>query len=78
MPGFSKNLEQTLHRAMALASERRHEFAALEHLLLALTEDRDAAAVMRACEVDIDRLRAELERFLEEEMDSLIVEEIIY
>ena len=42
---LSRNLEQTLHRALALAAERRHEYATLEHLLLGLTEDNDAATV---------------------------------
>ncbi len=49
MPSFSRNLEQTLHRALAVANERHHEYATLEHLLLSLTEDSDAAAVLRAC-----------------------------
>jgi len=48
MPTFSRSLEQSLHRALALANERHHEYATLEHLLLALIEDQDAAAVMRA------------------------------
>ena len=52
MPTFSRSLEQSLHRALALANERHHEYATLEHLLLALIEDQDAAAVMRACNVD--------------------------
>jgi len=46
-----------LHRALALANERHHEYATLEHLLLALLDDQDAAAVMRACNVDLDKLR---------------------
>ena len=53
MPSFSRSLEQALHRALALAGERRHEYATLEHLLLALIDDQDAAAVMRACNVDL-------------------------
>ena len=57
MPSFSRNLEQTLHRALAIANERRHEYATLEHLLLSLIDDPDAAAVMRACNVDLDALR---------------------
>src|SRR5260370_35253011 len=56
MPTFSRSLEQSLHRALALANERHHEYATLEHLLLALVDDQDAAAVMRACNVDIDKL----------------------
>ena len=59
MPTFSRSLEQTLHRALALANERHHEYATLEHLLLALIDDQDAAAVMRACNVDLDKLRAQ-------------------
>ena len=60
MPSFSKSLEQVLHKALALANERRHEYATLEHLLLGLVEDRDAVAVMRACGVDLDILRSSL------------------
>ena len=58
MPTFSRSLEQSFHRALALANERHHEYATLEHLLLALIDDQDAAAVMRACNVDLDKLQA--------------------
>ena len=74
MPTFSRSLEKALHRALALANERRHEYATLEHLLLALTEDTDAAAVMRACTVDLDELRATLTEYLDEELANLVVE----
>ena len=60
MPTFSRSLEQSLHRALALANERHHEYATLEHLLLALIDDQDAAAVMRACNVDLDKLQRNL------------------
>ena len=60
MPGFSNQLERSLHRALTLANERRHEFATLEHLLLSLTEDRDAVSVLNACNVDMGGLRQEL------------------
>ncbi|NYZ11625.1 ATP-dependent Clp protease ATP-binding subunit ClpA [Azospirillum sp. RWY-5-1] len=69
---LSRNLEQTLHRALAHANERRHEYATLEHLLLALTEDPDALAVLRACGVDLDRLRTELSDYLDNELANLI------
>ncbi|QCG98141.1 ATP-dependent Clp protease ATP-binding subunit ClpA [Azospirillum sp. TSA2s] len=69
---LSRNLEQTLHRALAHANERRHEYATLEHLLLALTEDSDATAVLRACGIDLDRLRAELSDYLDNELANLI------
>jgi ATP-dependent Clp protease ATP-binding subunit ClpA len=68
---LSPNLEQTLHRALAYANSRRHEFATLEHLLLALTEDQDAIAVLRACGVDVERLRRELTQYIENELANL-------
>src|SRR5690349_4071882 len=71
---LSPNLEQTLHRALAHANSRRHEFATLEHLLLALTEDQDAVAVMRACGVDLTRLREELVGYLDNELSSLVMD----
>jgi ATP-dependent Clp protease ATP-binding subunit ClpA len=69
---LSANLEQTLHRALAHANERRHEYATLEHLLLALTEDTDAIAVLRACDVSLDRLRSDLGEYVDNELSSLI------
>jgi ATP-dependent Clp protease ATP-binding subunit ClpA len=69
---LSANLEKSLHRALALANERRHEFATLEHLLLALTEDQDAVAVLRACNVDMDHLRADLGDYIDNELSGLI------
>src|SRR5271154_5319972 len=74
MPTFSRSLEQSLHRALALANERHHEYATLEHLLLALIEDQDAAAVMRACNVDLDKLRRSLVAYLESELENLITD----
>src|SRR5690349_14369660 len=72
MPTFSRNLEQSLHRALALANERHHEYATLEHLLLALIDDQDAAAVMRACNVELDKLRRSLTSYLESELENLV------
>src|SRR5947208_3281297 len=60
MPSLSRSLEQVLHRAIKLASDRHHEYATLEHLLLALLDDADAAQVMKACNVDMDALRRAL------------------
>jgi ATP-dependent Clp protease ATP-binding subunit ClpA len=74
MPSFSRSLEQSLHRALALANERHHEYATLEHLLLALIDDSDSAAVMRACNVDLDKLRRSLSSYLESELDNLVTE----
>ncbi|MBY0335540.1 MAG: ATP-dependent Clp protease ATP-binding subunit ClpA [Acetobacteraceae bacterium] len=71
---LSRNLEQTLHRALGLANERRHEYATLEHLLLALGDDADAATVLRACGVDVDRLKRDLTEFLDKDLAGLVSE----
>jgi ATP-dependent Clp protease ATP-binding subunit ClpA len=73
MPSFSRGLEKALHQAMNLARQRAHEFATLEHLLLALTEDRDTLSVLNGCDVDVEALRGDLEDFINEELDSLVV-----
>src|SRR5918996_998967 len=69
---LSRNLEKSLHRALAQANERRHEYATLEHLLLALTEDQDAIAVLRACSVDLDRLRRDVLTYVDNELTNLV------
>jgi len=74
LPSFSRSLEQALHRALALANERRHEYATLEHLLLALVDDQDAAAVMRACSVDLDLLRRNLVDYIDAELTNLVTD----
>jgi len=73
LPSFSPSLEAALHRALEFANERSHEYATLEHLLLALTEDRDASAVMRACNVDIDQLKKRIAEYLDNELGSLVL-----
>ena len=73
---LSRNLEQTLHRALSAATKRNHEFATLEHLLLALTEDQDAMAVLRSCGVSLDELRDKLTHYLDTELNYLETEQI--
>src|SRR5512134_2540790 len=75
MPSLSRSLEQALHRAIRLASERHHEYATLEHLLLALVDDADAAQVMRACNVDLDALRTSLTKYVDEDLATLTIED---
>ena len=72
MPSFSRSLEMALHKALSLANDRDQEFATLEHLLLALIDDKDAAAVMRACNVDLDRLRGDLTEYVDTELANLV------
>lgn len=73
---LSKNLETTLHKALALAKHHRHEYATLEHLLLALTEDADAMPVLRGVGVNLDGLRTALMEFVEQDLASLVVDHV--
>jgi len=72
MPSFSNTLEEAIHRALGLANARRHELATLEHLLLALVDEAEAARVMRACGVNLDELRTALTKFIDEELEALV------
>ena len=74
MPSFSTTLEQAIHAALALANTRKHELATLEHLLLALVDEPEAARVMRACGVDLDELRQTLTEFIDDDLSTLITE----
>ena len=74
MPSFARELEQTLHTALAEASGRRHEYATLEHLLLALIEDVHASKVMSACGVDTGELREAVKLYLDSELEALKVD----
>ncbi|MFN9545288.1 MAG: ATP-dependent Clp protease ATP-binding subunit ClpA, partial [Alphaproteobacteria bacterium] len=75
MASFSKSLQATLHRAMALANERDHEYATLEHLLLSLMDDQDAVAVLRACNVDVEVLRRSVMNHIDTEFSNLVVDD---
>jgi ATP-dependent Clp protease ATP-binding subunit ClpA len=68
---LSRNLEQTLHKALSEATKRTHEYATLEHLLLALTYDQDAMAVLRSCGVSLDKAKEALEKYLDNDLAYL-------
>lgn len=74
MPSFSPHLEETLHRALKEANERKHEYATLEHLLMSLLQDPDALAVLRACGVDVEILGTQLSDYLKDDLENLKVE----
>src|SRR5689334_3091341 len=74
MPSFARELEQTLHNALAEASRRRHEYATLEHLLIALIDDEHASKVMTACGVSRDELRASVKHYLDNELGALVAD----
>src|ERR1700742_1050040 len=75
MPSLSRSLEQALHHAIKLASDRHHEYATLEHLLLALMDDADAGQVMKACNVDTESLRKAVQKYVDEELTTLVIED---
>jgi hypothetical protein len=72
---FSARLEASLYRAVASATGRKHQYTTLEHLLWALVDDSDAAAVMRACWVDLAKLERDLRRYLDEDLKELVTQE---
>ena len=74
---ISPNLEHTLRKALEHANMRCHEYATLEHLMLALTEDEDAVAVLKACNVDPERIRTEVEDFIDHNLDSITLDEAV-
>jgi ATP-dependent Clp protease ATP-binding subunit ClpA len=74
VPSFSTTLEQAIHAALALANSRSHEFATLEHLLLALIDEPDAERVMKACSVDTEELRTTLVEFIDEDLANLVTD----
>ncbi|WP_238363896.1 ATP-dependent Clp protease ATP-binding subunit ClpA [Mesobacterium pallidum] len=74
MPSFSNTLEQAIHAALALANSRSHEFATLEHLLLALIDEPDAARVMKACNVDTEELRQTLVEYVDDDLSNLVTD----
>jgi len=63
---LSKDLEFTLNLAYKETREKKHEFLTVEHLLLSLLDNSDAAEVLRACGAELEPLRLELIRFLDE------------
>jgi RNA polymerase sigma factor (sigma-70 family) len=72
---FSRSLESALHRAVAYADQRKHEFATLEHLLLALTDDEDASALMKGCKVDLAKLKEHLTNYIDSELKTLVIDD---
>ncbi len=73
-PPLSAELATTLHRAIGFAAQRDHEYATLEHLLLALIEDADASASISACNADPIGLRERLVDYLDHELTKIVME----
>src|SRR5687768_7994996 len=71
---FVRPLEQTLSNALSEAAKRRHEYATLEHLLIALVDDEHASQVMTACGVNRDELKAMVKSYLDNELGALVAD----
>ena len=74
VPSFSTSLEQAIHQALATANANNHELATLEHLLLALVDEPDAAKVMKACSVDLEALSKTLTDFIDDDLSTLVTD----
>ena len=74
-PVFSPELSATLNRAIACANQRKHEWTTLEHLLLALTDDVDASAVMSACKVDLGTLKDHLANYIDNDLKRIAIDD---
>jgi ATP-dependent Clp protease ATP-binding subunit ClpA len=74
-PAISVELELTLNRALSLANERYHEYATLEHLLLALTNDAVASAVMKDCKIDLGALKVNVANYIDNELKPLVIDD---
>jgi ATP-dependent Lon protease len=70
---FSPTFVVTRRRALDYANQRSHQYATLEHLLLALIDDADASAVMQACDADLGALRASLLSYLDKDLKRLVI-----
>ena len=69
---LSQILKKTLHRALTLAGERRHEYATLEHLLLSLLDDEEALEVLTACGVNLTDLRQTVSDYVDNDLSALV------
>ena len=73
---ISDELEKTLQRAKLCAESFQHEFMTIEHLLFSMTDDFDAKEIFKACNIDIDSLKSELESFLREKLKDLVLHQV--
>ena len=73
MTSFSQTLEETLQRSIDFASQKKHEHVTIEHLLFSLTDDKDAQKVFIACDLDINVLKNDLTKYIDDQ-DYLIVD----
>ena len=68
---IAQELEVSLHMAFVEARQKRHEFITVEHLLLALLDNPSAAQTLRACAANIDQLREDVSKFINDHTPSV-------
>ena len=68
---LSDNLEKTIKRAISYAIDRQQEYVTLEHLLLALIDDKDALGVLNACDINIKNLKISLLKYIDQELKNI-------
>ncbi len=68
---LSPNLEKTLRNAYQLATNNKHEYVTLEHLLFCLLDDMDALSVLKACAVNANSLKLSIEKFILKDLENL-------
>ena len=71
---ISDELEKTLHRAQNFAHSLNHQYMTLEHLLCSIIDDIDAKKVFDACEVDLSKLKNDVETFVKNNLKELITD----
>ena len=76
MPTFSKGLEDSLHKALSIARAKKHEFSTLEHLLLAIIDDDDAISIFKHCSIDLNKIRDDLQGYIDNELRHIIVKDL--
>lgn len=69
---LSKSMDATLTKSLSIARSYKHEYATVEHLLLALFEDEEACGALDSCNVDITGLYNQLDFYLKYELNSLV------
>ena len=72
---LNKELEHSLNKAFLEAREKRHEFITVEHILLMLTENGSAVAVLQACGADVHKMHDELEKYVDQNTPLLVDDE---
>jgi ATP-dependent Clp protease ATP-binding subunit ClpA len=70
-PIIAKELQASIRFALSEAKRLRHEYLTLEHLLLGLLRDPRTLDVLKACGARADRIKAHIDKFLDETVERV-------